>query len=87
MLDDLLLKHAGIWSTRFGGIQCDAAREFIIDETLTELRRIASEARVTTVKEKAGRLVIYVEDKSDERVRELLRGVEVLTAPPGEALP
>lgn len=87
MLDDLLLKHADLWSIRFVGFQCEEPWAPLIDKTLVELRRIAPEARVTTVKEKAGRLVIYVEDKADQRVRELLRGVEILTAPPGEALP
>lgn len=87
MFEHLLVKHAGIWSTRFLDFQCEEAWEFLVDETLTELRRISPAAKVSVVKEKFGRLTIYVEDKSDMRVRDLLRSVEASTAPPGEVDP
>jgi len=87
MLDDLIEKHGDLWSNCFWGLRCGEEFGPLIDETLTKLRRILPAARVTVVKEKFGRLVIYVEDRTDERVRELLRSVEVLSASSREIEP
>jgi hypothetical protein len=81
---DLAKKHYDLFSPTFTGFACDIGWVPLIDEMLDQLHRVAPEARVTVVKEKCDRLVIYVQDKANPRVRDLLRGVEVLTAHQGE---
>lgn len=86
-LDDVHRRHLDIFSSRFTFLRVEEAWASLVDDALTRLRAIAPDAKVTVAKEKCGRLVIYVEDKSDARVQEFLRQIEVETAPPGERLP
>lgn len=85
-LDDVTRRHEPIWSDRFTFLRVDESWSTMVDDVLTRLRMVAPDAKVTVVKEKCGRLVIYVEDKSDVRAREFLRNIEAETAPPEERL-
>ena len=81
------VQFAHLWSTRFVGIRCDDHHLPIVVETLHRLEDVDPEVRVTVVKEKCLRLVIYTENMRPEPIRKILREVAIRTAPPEELLP
>ena len=75
-LDSLIAKHSDIFSQHFSGFGCGEGWAALIDSTIDELRRRRPSARITVAKEKLGTLRIYVEDKLDPIVKEILRQAE-----------
>lgn len=86
-LEELHAKHADRWSVRFAGLMIPDHWIDLVDATIAELRHVDPDVRITSVKEKLNRLVIYTEDMSDERIRVILRGVQIATCPPEQRLP
>lgn len=75
-LDDLYGKHCQRFSTRFPGFECGNGWAPLIDSTLNKMAAECPDARIVQIKEKVGGLRIYLEDKSNETVKELLRNAE-----------
>ena len=78
-LNDLYSQHRGQFSQRFAGFQCGSGWARLIDSTLSELATDCPESRIVQVKEKFGGLRIYLEDKTDEPAKAILRRAEDLS--------
>lgn len=75
-LNDLSTQYRGQFSQRFSGFQCGPGWVALIDSTLRELAADCPESRIVQVKEKFGGLRIYLEDKTDETAKAILRRAE-----------
>ncbi len=75
-LDQVLYDHHDLLADVFVPGRCGDGWAAIIDDALSELRRRAPNVRVTCIKEKLGRLVIYFDDKLDTMAKDIAREAE-----------
>jgi len=78
-LDDIRSAHPCMFADRFRGFECGPGWAEVIDSTICELAAECPDARIVQTKEKVGGLRIYVEDKTDETAKAILRRAEDLS--------
>jgi hypothetical protein len=78
-LDEIRSAHPFIFAVRFRGIECGPGWTALIDSTVRELATERRDIRIVQIKEKMGGLRIYLEERTDETAKGILRRAEALS--------
>lgn len=78
--EELGQRYRHLLSDRFRGWEVGAGWLPLVEAVLRELDHVAPKTEVTQIKEKFGRLRVYVADKKDDVVKAILRHAEARSA-------